>query len=426
MTRLAFFIAATWLAMLAVPANAQSFPCPNGPGPGEVQIGVMGGSGGVGATPLCASNGQEDYEDEPDRGKYRPPVRLPDIMMSAVRHADTPDVWVSTGFSSEALAEADALGACRALMGEGCQVRATWTNRSFIAVARDATGFPFVAGGANYESQAKQAALEECRKDSYDCKIERVFSNSPFPLRIHPKSPRRAGFNVVVWPKGTPPQRWNNTVFLESGRGWSATRNAALARCKTVTGMECTIGHSVVDGVTIRYTDTTNRHFWISASRTESVPARVDSVCEKNQICSAVELFDAATRRSLTIDLARASNPVRGFFAIAWPSVASNWPKVAIVTARRTSAEADAAAIALCQRESGKPCELVLDDGDAGIEPFVGIYSDSKGNTRTHFGKSAADAERREQASCAASKVTCTQRMMLDLSRPITTSVVIR
>ena len=89
-------------------------------------------------------------------------------------------------------------------MGEGCQVRATWTNRSFIAVARDATGFPFVAGGANYESQAKQAALEECRKDSYDCKIERVFSNSPFPLRIHPKSPRRAGFNVVVWPKGTP------------------------------------------------------------------------------------------------------------------------------------------------------------------------------------------------------------------------------
>jgi len=420
-------VCAMALALWPDPANAQSWPCPNGPGPGEMQIGMMGGSGGVGATPLCGSNGQDDGEDdEPDGGSYRPQPRRPDVMMSAVWHANSPDVWVSTGFRSLAQAEADAQDACRALMGEGCLIRATWINRSYIAVARDETGYPFIKGGANYESQAKQAALDDCEKASFGCKIDRIYSFSEFPMRFHPRTPRRSTYVVVVWPKNAAAPPWDNSVFLESGLGWTATRDAALARCKAATRVECTVGQTIFDGVAIRYTDTTNRHFWGSKSRTGSVTDRVDSLCAKGQTCSAVELFDSATRRSLTINLARAENPLRGFFAIAWPSTASNWKKVAIVTARQTRAEADTAAIALCQRESGKRCELFLDEGDAGIEPFLGVFSDSNGNTRTHFGKSSALAAGRARTACATAKVTCTQRAMLDLSRPVSTSVALQ
>ena len=56
------------LAWQPVQAN---YPCPSGPGPGESQIGTMGGSHGIASIPICASNGggDEGYgHEEPMRG----------------------------------------------------------------------------------------------------------------------------------------------------------------------------------------------------------------------------------------------------------------------------------------------------------------------------------------------------------------------
>jgi hypothetical protein len=48
----------------AVPlASAQAYPCPGGPGPGEQQIGVGGGTHGVAAVPMCVADGG-DYAGE--------------------------------------------------------------------------------------------------------------------------------------------------------------------------------------------------------------------------------------------------------------------------------------------------------------------------------------------------------------------------
>lgn len=44
------------LALIAQPAYA-NYPCPGGPGPGEQQIGVGGGSHGIAAVPLCVQTG---------------------------------------------------------------------------------------------------------------------------------------------------------------------------------------------------------------------------------------------------------------------------------------------------------------------------------------------------------------------------------
>lgn len=59
MTRYGPFVS-LWAGLMAPPASA-SYPCPAGPGPGEQQIGVTGGSHGIAAVPVCvgtAANGE--------------------------------------------------------------------------------------------------------------------------------------------------------------------------------------------------------------------------------------------------------------------------------------------------------------------------------------------------------------------------------
>ena len=46
-----------WILMAGLPAmTSASYICPNGPGPGEVQLGITGGSHGVAAMPVCEEN----------------------------------------------------------------------------------------------------------------------------------------------------------------------------------------------------------------------------------------------------------------------------------------------------------------------------------------------------------------------------------
>jgi hypothetical protein len=63
-------VALAILAIAAAPeAAAQTYPCPNGPAPGDYQIGTTGGSHGVASIPICAY-GDNGYEVEDDGGDY--------------------------------------------------------------------------------------------------------------------------------------------------------------------------------------------------------------------------------------------------------------------------------------------------------------------------------------------------------------------
>ena len=72
------------LLLLALPglALADTYPCPNGPAPGDRQIGVTGGSHGIAAIPLCAYGehalDDEEYEEEApqQRASAPDPMRL--------------------------------------------------------------------------------------------------------------------------------------------------------------------------------------------------------------------------------------------------------------------------------------------------------------------------------------------------------------
>jgi hypothetical protein len=69
------------LVLLALPglAFADTYPCPNGPAPGDRQIGVTGGSHGIAAIPLCAYGDQQqddEVEETPRRAPAPDPMRL--------------------------------------------------------------------------------------------------------------------------------------------------------------------------------------------------------------------------------------------------------------------------------------------------------------------------------------------------------------
>ena len=71
------------------PASAQTFVCPNGPGPGQVQVGVEGGSHGIAAIPICASSGEA--EPEADRPRSAQPIR------SVLVNSNVAVAWHSNG-----------------------------------------------------------------------------------------------------------------------------------------------------------------------------------------------------------------------------------------------------------------------------------------------------------------------------------------
>ena len=76
MTRHAFARLAALLLALPGLALADTYPCPNGPAPGDRQIGVTGGSHGIAAVPLCAYSDQGGEDEDAPQQPAPDPMRL--------------------------------------------------------------------------------------------------------------------------------------------------------------------------------------------------------------------------------------------------------------------------------------------------------------------------------------------------------------
>lgn len=100
---------------LACPSLAHAaYPCPIGPGQGEVQIGTSGGSNGIASVPMCESTGAADtYDSPPPAQTYDPEVAI-DNYIAVAWHPDADDVWATWGHYRQASAEAAVLQACNA------------------------------------------------------------------------------------------------------------------------------------------------------------------------------------------------------------------------------------------------------------------------------------------------------------------------
>ena len=136
-------VAAAVLFLLAVaqPAHA-AYPCPNGPGPGEIQVGMADGGHGIATLPMCNRVGGAD--DAPgDLGAPGGAVMVPRgatyTYGSIAWHADAGDVWMVGNSGAASSAEREALAACNRAMGGGCTAIGTWHN-SAMKILRDRHG----------------------------------------------------------------------------------------------------------------------------------------------------------------------------------------------------------------------------------------------------------------------------------------------
>ncbi len=154
-------------------AYAQTFVCPNGPGPGEVQVGTTGGSGGIAVIPICASNG----EAEPDEAEAPPPPPIQavwvDSHIAIAWHGSSKEVWATWGHRDLDHAKTIVMDACNATMGGECEIAEAGYNIA-IAIFRDKAGRLHTAWGKD-EAEAQSIAQSACKSDGKACKILHVY-----------------------------------------------------------------------------------------------------------------------------------------------------------------------------------------------------------------------------------------------------------
>lgn len=170
-----FRLTAAFLLVLGLPQLAQAnYPCPGGPGPGEQQIGVTGGSHGIAATPICAASGGGGYGggSAAPQGPVSPPIDV-DNFIAVAGHPDQRDVWATWGQYYLGAAEKVVLDACTATMGEGCYIMVSGRNMA-VAAGTDKAGITHAAF-ADTPRKARSALTDLCRSRGQSCKLIEVF-----------------------------------------------------------------------------------------------------------------------------------------------------------------------------------------------------------------------------------------------------------
>ncbi len=160
-------------------ADAQTFVCPNGPGPGENQVGMTGGSGGIAAIPICASDGSEDSSDADS-----PPAGPEwESRWGAIARGKAGGWGAVTDMLSEKIAAKSALRQCKAsanTKNAECKVWLTYFDQCAVYVWGTAGG---ISSSAVDEQTASERALALCRETSNDCEI--LYSACSLPKRIN-------------------------------------------------------------------------------------------------------------------------------------------------------------------------------------------------------------------------------------------------
>lgn len=236
-------VAACWPALCA----AQAYPCGSGPGPGEVQVGVSGGSNGIAATPMCAPAGGGGGGDSgPRRAPSTPDVPV-DNYIAVAAHPDLPDVWATWGQYRLQAAETVVLDACKRTLGEGCAVLESGANLA-VAVAHDAHG-RMRAASAGDPRQARRALEATCKRDGARCAGFKTFhaplrGESPFSAILRDDLDKEGLFKEYYFPpRSSVPRPKLGTPDAGVGVGG---RSDALAKLPSVPGIRKV--HHSVDG----------------------------------------------------------------------------------------------------------------------------------------------------------------------------------
>lgn len=276
--------AALALALFVQPQAAHAaYPCPGGPGPGEVQVGVSGGSHGVAAVPICdraqgggGGGGGEVY--------YR--------YGSIAWHPDADDVWMEGSYDGPNTAERTALAACNQAMGGGCTSIGEWHNSS-MRIFRDRSGALWSGWHGDGGVRSKKALADCSAKQLLPCEVLGTYSSSK--NRHLPKPTARKLYAVGAWVEGT--EGFDSRLYIASGQRDAATaERLALNACTKATRQRCAILTFVGNGVIQTYRLGTGDQSATVESNAKRAAQAAQANCKKRgQACTLQRVYDSRT-----------------------------------------------------------------------------------------------------------------------------------
>ncbi len=274
-------VAVLAMACFALPQPvAAAYPCPGGPGPGEVQVGVSGGTHGVAAVPVCESTGGGGSSGG---GVYY-------IYGSVAWHPDADDVWMAGRQAGSHFAEAEALDECNRTMGGGCRSIGEWHNSS-MTIIRDNQGVLY--NGWNGQGGAgRQRVLAECSaKQFLPCEILHRFGSDK--RRYSPAPRARKLYASAAWVFG---EGFDGRLYIASGHhDIAAADRAALGACGAATGRTCQLAAVVGNGMIQPFKANTDTSVLVErTAKRAAQAAQVD--CKRRQSkCSLQRSYDSRT-----------------------------------------------------------------------------------------------------------------------------------
>jgi Domain of unknown function (DUF4189) len=169
--RFAHVAAALGLALAGLtPSAAPAYYACNGPGPGEIMIGMDNNT--TPPTPLCEYVGEQGYVDPGPSGYWVE-------RFAAIAWGTDPGGWPTYSWYVNAAsigeAEGGALAQCQASGFANCHLGPSVANGS-LAIAVDGSGGLHAEWGQD-NGQAKRKALRLCKKSAKGCKIEQVLES---------------------------------------------------------------------------------------------------------------------------------------------------------------------------------------------------------------------------------------------------------
>ncbi len=310
-------IAAALLYSTTAQAQYASFPCPNGPGPGEREIGQEGGNGVL----LCGYTGEAQSQQQPQGPQAPPRLNFSNMAYAAVAwHPAVKDVWaiwnVRNSEGGAFGAEKDVMDACNAAMGSGCTLSGSASDGT-IGVARTQIGTVRVAFGKN-PKEAQKNALANCSKDGLRCDYEKSFTAMLKVESGKPKS-RIGRYNPALAKGGIKRgyvgaaaatssralKPWSDKVWMSGGHANFEDANAAaLAQCKNDSGAECVPVANNAQGVIVVFVDNLNETRATSDQNLAAAEKDAQAKCAAlKRKCKVTVRFDVATTGTQSFDI---------------------------------------------------------------------------------------------------------------------------
>lgn len=176
-------------------AQLEAWPCPAGPGPGEVVVGQ-----GVQGVPMCRG------------GQGGAPALLPSRFNAVAWHPDYDDFWAVGGYLSRNAAADAAVALCDQDTGGGCTY-AFGAENGAVAVARGWDSALWIDDGPDGGS-AKRKALRRCNPNNLlPCEVIGTHGSKSGTRRPKNLVLARRVFGAMAWPRSNGDRR----MFLATG-----------------------------------------------------------------------------------------------------------------------------------------------------------------------------------------------------------------